>query len=61
MKRLTFVVEVSEPSGDEEDYEQEICEILFTIFEKSVSLLDYAANNSIALSRIQTDPPALVP
>jgi len=45
-KRLTFVVEVSEPSeAYDEDIESEILEIIRTSFINTVALLDYCANN----------------
>ena len=55
MKRLICTVEVHEPSGDDNDIEQEICELIAGAFVNIVSLLDYSANNTISTSIVKED------
>jgi hypothetical protein len=49
-KKLVCIVEVHEPSGDDNDIEQEILELIAGAFVNIVSLLDYSANNTISTS-----------
>jgi hypothetical protein len=55
MKKLICIVEVHEPSGDDNDIEQEICELIAGAFVNIVALLDYSANNTISTSIVKDD------